>query len=363
MFLTSALIYGLATTNLAQGAGAVAPAPVELFRKWTAGEKLTYSTKAQFTDEQRVGDLQTFLPTDQDISYRHTLEVQKVKADGIAEVLFERPSMTIVMGDSGDSSAKSVTEKMDLKQLLDVSPTNKVLSVKNLNTKKEKDKKGGGLQSLKFARQAQGNIADLVTQSFLLDFVQDFQRLAFFVGAGDSGLDISPSMPFEEVKVGDTWKSTATYQPQKLKGQGEKQAVQRLDFTYTYKGMMKSKEGKDIQRIQATVDFNNDIVDYARQVVGASKASMQVKAAPIKFNATINFDLDPQTLHLVKAIAESKGSFSLSLKGVEQPYVEDRFKGRTIVKLENWVKGGSKPAVPLNSGTKKTNTKKSGGGL
>lgn len=360
MFLTTALIYGLVTTPTVQGAGTTPSAPVELLRKWTAGEKLTYSTKAQFTDEQRIGDLQTFIPTDQDISYRHTLEVQKVKADGIAEVLFDRPTMTFIVGDTGESSAKSTVEKMDIKQLLDISPTNKVLNVKELNPKKEKDKKGGS--GLNFMRQTQGNVADMVTQMFLVDFVQDFQRLAFFVGAGDSGLDVSPVMPFEEVKVGDTWKVTATYQPQKLKGQGDKQAVQRLDFTYTYQGMMKSKEGKDIQRIQGKVDFSNDMVDYARQVVGASKSSMQVKSAPIKFNATINFDLDPQTLHLLKAVAESQGSFSFSLKGIEQPYVEDRFKGRTIVKLENWVKGNGKAPVPLETGTKKTNTKKSGGG-
>jgi hypothetical protein len=360
MFLSTALIYGLATTTSLQGAGATATAPVELLRKWTAGEKLTYVTKAQFTDEQRIGDLQTFIPTDQDITYRHTLHVQKVKADGIAEVLFDRPNMTIIIGDTGSSSAKSLVEKTDINQLLDISPTNKVLNVKNVDNKKEKK---GGLNDLNLLRKSQGDLADLITQKFLVDFVQDFQRLAFFVGSGESGLDVSPVMPFEEVKVGDTWKATATYQPQKLKGQGDKQAVQRLDFTYTYLGLMKSKEGKDIQRIQAKVDFTNDMVDYARQVVGASRSSMQVKSAPIKFNAMINFDLDPSTLHLVKAVAESQGSFSFSLKGIDQPYVEDRFKGRTVVKLENWAKANVKAPNAPASAAKKTNTKKSGGGL
>ena len=51
------------------------------------------------------------------------------------------------------------------------------------------------------------------------------------------------------------------------------------------------------------------------------------------------------------------------------PYVEDRFKGRTTVKLESWIKGGTAKPEPAKSvpPPTKTNTnskgKKSGGGL
>jgi hypothetical protein len=132
---------------------------------------------------------------------------------------------------------------------------------------------------------------------------------------------------------------------------------------------MKNKEGKEVQRIQAKVIFENDISEYARQLVGASKGAMYIKSAPIKFTGQIDFDCDPATMHLLKATAESNGSFSLNLKGVDMPYVEDRFKGRTTVKLESWIKGGIAKPEPAKSvpPPTKTNTnskgKKSGGGL
>jgi hypothetical protein len=364
MLLASALLLGLG--SLQQSAGNQA-APVELFRKFTVGEKLTYVTKAVFTDEQRVGSLQTFLPSDEEITYRHSLEVKKLKADGIAEVLYLRPTMTITEGDTGDSEAKSTVNKTDERILLDITPINEVIQMKDLNPKKEK--KGGENKSDGLRLRTQGQQADAATQILLQEYVGDFQRLAFFVGSLDTGLDISPRTPFEEVKVGDTWKKTATYQPQKLKGQGDKQAVQRLDYTYTYLGLMKNKEGKEVQRIQAKVIFENDISEYARQLVGASKGAMYIKSAPIKFTGQIDFDCDPATMHLLKATAESNGSFSLNLKGVDMPYVEDRFKGRTTVKLESWIKGGIAKPEPAKSvpPPTKTNTnskgKKSGGGL
>ncbi len=319
---------------------AVQAKPVELSRKFTAGEKLNYFARAQFTDEQRSGSLQTFMPQDEEISYRYSMTVQKVKADGIAEILYQRPTIDIIEGDTAESGAKKMTEKLDIKFLLDVSPINEIVAQKDLNPKKDKDKdKGGDLLARPIIQKVmrQGSQADQVAIGLLLSYVGEVQRLAFFVGPLDSGLDIAPKFPFDEVKVGDTWKSTVGYSPQKLKGQGDKQAVQRLDYTYTYQGLMKSKEGKDIQRIQAKVKLDTDLVDYARQLVGGSASSSFLKSVPLMFEGTIDFDLDPTNFHMLKASAESKGSFAISPKGADQPVVEDRFRGRTSVKLEGRV--------------------------
>ncbi len=326
--------------------------PLELLRKFTAGEKLTYFARAQFTEEERSGNLQTFIPSDEEISYRYTMNVQKVKADGIAEILYMRPTMDITQGDTAESTAKKTTEKIDLKYLLDVTPVNDVVSEKDLNPKKTKENP----ELLRLLRQ--GSQSDGVALGLLFSFVGEIQRLAFFVGPLDSGLDIAPKFPFDEVTVGSTWKKTVGYSPQKLKGQGDKQAVQRLDYTYTYLGVMKNKDGKDIQRIQAKVKLDTDLIEYARQLVGGSSASSFLKTVPLQFEGTIDFDLDMATLHMTKAAAESKGSFSILAKGADQPLLENRFRGRTSVKLENRVLG--QPVQPIP--TVKPAPKKGNGG-
>jgi hypothetical protein len=326
--MTSVLAFALLMSG-----STVQAKPLELLRKFTQGEKLSYFARAQFTEEERSGSLQTFLPSDEEISYHFTMLVQKVKADGIAEILYQRPTMDIVIGDTAESSAKKMTEKLDLKYLLDVTPINDVVAEKDLNPPK-KPKETPGLKTIREMVRKQGSQADGVALGLLFSFVGDIQRLAFFVGPLDSGIDIAPKFPFDEVTVGSTWKKTVGYSPQKLKGSGDKQAVQRLDYTYSYMGVMKNKEGKDVQRIQAKVKLDTDMIDYARQLVGGSAATTFLKSVPLSFEGTIDFDLDMVTHHMTKAAAVSSGSFSILAKGAEQPILENRFRGRTSVKME-----------------------------
>ena len=332
---------------------------IELGRKFVAGEKLVYVTKAEITDEQRSGDLQTFIPSDQSIMYRHTLDVQKVKADGIAEVMYLRPTMAITMGDTAESGAKTINEKFNWKLLMDISPVNEVLEVKDLSPKKpDAPKKDGGSMWLRKSG-IQGSEADGAAIGLLFQFVEEVQRLAFFVGGFETSLDISPRMPFEEIKVGDTWQRTVSATPQKLKGQGEKMGVQRLDYTYSYKGVTKSTEGKDVHRIEAVVKLDTDMAEFARQLTKSSRSSTSLKTVPLKFEAKVKYDLDFKTMHLVKAVAESSGSFAIEVKGVDQPLLEDRFRGRTLVKLESWTKPGAAKPATTKPATSKPGTKSS----
>ncbi|MBS1728033.1 MAG: hypothetical protein JST51_15045 [Armatimonadetes bacterium] len=328
---------------------AVQAQPVELTRKFSEGEKLSYFARAQFTDEQRQGILQTFIPHDQEISYHYSMSVQKVKA-GIAEILYQRPNMSITMGDTAESAAKTMTEKLDIKMLLGISSINKIVSQKDLNPKKDDDDDGGGLNRKVVSKvMRQGSQADQVAIGLLINYLGDIERLAFFVGPVDSGLDIAPELPIDEVKVGDTWKATVGYSPQKLKGSEGKLAVQRIDYTYTYLGPMKDSEGKDIQRVEAKVKLDTDLTDYAQQIVGGSKASSYLKSVPLTFEGTIRFDLDPKTLHMIKAFAESKGAYSVNAKGAEQGLLEGRFHGRTTVKMDGHSMGGA-TTVPEKKG-------------
>jgi hypothetical protein len=331
---------------------------IELGRKFVAGEKLVYLTKAEITDEQRSGDLQTFIPHDESYAYRHTLDVQKLKADGIAEVMYLRPTMAITMGDTAAAAAKTTTEKLDWKLQMDISPVNEILSQKDLTPKKpDAPKKNDGLRWLR-RHGVQGSQADGAAVGLLFQFVEEVQRLAFFIGGFDTSLDISPRMPFEEVKAGDTWLRTVSATPQKLKGKGEKMGVQRLDYTYTYQGITKSSDGKDVHRIEAVVKLDTDMAEFARQLTGSSNASTSLKAVPLKFEAKVKYDLDLKTMHLLKAAAESSGGFSIVVKGVPQPLLEDRFRGRTLVKLESWKKPGSTEPVAKPT----ANPGKKGGG-
>ena len=77
------------------GSSSVQAKPTELARKFKVGEKLGYFARAQFTEEERSGQLQTFIPNDEEISYHYSMTVQKVKSDGFAEVLYQRPTMDI----------------------------------------------------------------------------------------------------------------------------------------------------------------------------------------------------------------------------------------------------------------------------
>jgi len=323
--------------------------PIELSRKFTLGEKLSYFARAQFTQEQRSGSLQTFLPRDEEISYRYSMTVQKVKADGIAEVLYQRPTMEFIMGDTAESAAKKSSEKLDLKYQLDVSPINEIVAQKNLNPKKP-DKKDAAANAFVRKVMRQGSQSDQVALGLLFSFVGEVQQLAFFVGPMDSGLDIAPKFPFDEVSIGSTWKSTVGYSPQKLKGSDGKSAVQRLDYVYTYQGLMKNKDGKDIHRIQAKVKLDTDMVDFARQLAGGSASSSFLKSVPLNFEGTVDFDLDPSNFHMLKASAESKGSFAISAKGADQPVLENRFRGRTSVKLEGRTMASAAPTTPPKKG-------------
>ena len=339
------------------GSSSVQAKPTELARKFKVGEKLGYFARAQFTEEERSGQLQTFIPNDEEISYHYSMTVQKVKSDGFAEVLYQRPTMDITEGDTAEASAKKTTEKLDIKLQMDISPINEIVQVKDLNPPKKSKDKDGFMKTPLFKKvMRQGTTADRVALGLLGAYLGDIQRLAFFVGPVESGLDIAPKFPLDEVNIGGTWKGTVGYSPQKLKGQGDKQAVQRIDYTYTYMGPMKNKEGKDIQRVQAKIKLDTDMIDYARQLVGGSASSTMFKSVPLKFEGTVDFDLDPTTFDMIRATAESKGSFAISTKNAEQPLIENRFHGRTSVKLEG------RSSVPISSATTPAGTSKGKGG-
>jgi len=256
------------------------------------------------------------------MSYKFTTEVKAMKADGICELEYSRPTMTLVEGETAVRPPKTTVDKVNLKYLLTVSPINEILSVKDLQPSKPPKTTSGFRNAnrtpLTFLQPAIGQ------------FIGEVYRLALFVGGIDGSLDFNPKLPYDAVKVGDSWKRTVGYQPQKL-GAGDKSAVQRLDYVYTYRGLV-DVEGKQFQRVTAHLILDTDVGEYVNQIYGKERTGL--KAIKLKLKATVAFDLDTKTFKTIRAIAESEGSISIEVVQLpNEPAQEERLKGRTTMTL------------------------------
>ena len=301
--------------------------PVTLTRKYILGEKAAYRVRADIQIQSREGELRTFIPEDEGLEYDFTTEVKQLKPDGIADIIYRRPTIKIIQGETFDSGIKTTTEKINLNYLLTLSPINEVLADKDLNPpKKEK----AGPDKLNLANKA---AVTRKAQDFFDGFIEEVQRLSVFIGSLDSSLDFNPKFPFDEVVAGDTWKRTVGFQPQKLKGTDGKQAVQRLDITYTFKGSTK-RGPKDVYRIEADLNHETDLSQFLNQLAEIDSEITGIKRFPLRLKAKVTYDIDPATGRTLGAVAESEGGYDVVLTSNENdPIVEEKLKGRTVMSL------------------------------
>lgn len=312
--------------------------PVKLNRIFTKGEKLEYDLKSTLNSETRLRGLETWIPEDFDIQYKFKIEVLELKADGFADVKYLRPTVTEIEGETADSPPKTKVEKTNMDLLLTLSPVNGITKIKDMS-KKEEPKKPETKKppvSLLLGSSAWGGPGPQNPALAMLgQFVGEIYRLSLFLGPLDSSLDFSPKLPFDEVKPGDTWKKTVGYSPQKLQGKGGKLAVQRLDYLYTYVGLVQS-QGKSVQRIKAELEVNSDLAEFVHQTFDVKASETGLKEIPLHFKGEVEFDLDPKTLKTLRAVGTSKGGFKIVLTNFpNEPIQEENIKGRTILKLLN----------------------------
>lgn len=313
--MVTALIAALVST---QGSEA------DLGRVFKAGDHQEYSVASTLVVEERSRGLQTWLPESLKLAYNFTIDVKALKADGIAELRYQRPTMTETRGETADSPPVTKVEKANFDLQLDVSPMNEILSVKDLAKKDDKKKTGGG----RWVNSAGGREAILQD---LGAYVGEIYRLSLFAGSFDSALDFSPKLPFEKVAPGATWKKTVGYSPQKLGGKG-KSAVQRLDYTFTYAGMV-TVGAKKYQRVTANLDLKTDLAAFLHESTGLTPDQTGLKEWPLTLQATIDFDLDPVTRNTVKAVARSEGGFKvITADFPDSPAQEQKLHGETILK-------------------------------
>ena len=135
------------------------------------------------------------------------------------------------------------------------------------------------------------------------------------------------------VKVGDHWKATVGFEPQKLKGKDGKSAVQRLDYLYTYLGPV-TDSGKRFLRVEAKLDFKSDLAEYFKQLLLNHASETNVEKLPLHFLSTIDFDLDPESRDTLHANGTTEGGYQLFLSSTgDEPAEEEKFKGRTTIEL------------------------------
>lgn len=316
----------LSTLVAAALAGTGSAAPVTLGRVFIPNEKLTYAVRSNLHSETRPRGLQTWIPEDLDINYDFTTHIEALKADGIAVMHYQRPIVTEIQGETFDRPPVVKKQKVNYDFRLTVSPFNEVLEMKDLTPPKKPVKKTKSAY-WKTPAGRQG------LQAMIGQFVGEVYRLSLFVGSFESALDFAPRTPFDAVNVGDTWKRTVGYQPQKLKGKDGKMATQRLDFTYTYKGLVNGAKGK-VHRVEGKLNFTTDLAEFINQTFEVTSSDTGLKSVPLSLDSTITFDLDPKTHHALGADAQSDGQFKVILTDNENdPIQEEKIKGRTSLRL------------------------------
>lgn len=302
---------------------------VKLERVSKPNEKLSYAVKSFLRMETREIGLETFIPSTVDIDYTFTAEAVKAKADGIFDFRYKRPTMTFVEGETVDHGPKKTVEKSNLDLMVTMSPINEFLETKDLAVK-PKPKTGGGLRM--FGARAVRRQDDPL-MSFLMPFIGEVQRLALFIGSIDSAIDFQPKLNVLEVSKGDTWKRTVSYSPQKLKTKNDKTVMQRLDYVYTYGGVVDSAKGK-VHRVTAELKMNSDLVQYLKDNYDLTNSNFAFKEMTFQLEAKIDYDLDLKTGHTLRGVANSSGGFKVvASQYPEDPIVEQKLIGTTKLTL------------------------------
>lgn len=306
--------------------------PVELYRQFKAGEVLEYEVKSSLVVDRRNYLVETFIPEGLKQNYKFTMKVVEMLPDGFAKIDYRRPTMTLIHAETAFEPPRTEVEEVDYQFAMTLSPVNALTDVVDLNPKKDDDDgdgDGGGDVLLRLlSRGYVGREQDPVES-----FMSDLYRLALFVGSLDTAIDLAPRLPLFEVEPGETWEETISFQPQKLKGSG-KVRPQRLDYTYTFVGLVEKDDGTMVYRVTADLELDTDAAPFVNDMLGMKPSESGLAKILLKIKSHIDFDLDPETKHTLEARARSDGEASIwytSLPTVA--YREEKIRGRTTMKL------------------------------
>ena len=303
--------------------------PVDLYRQFKAGEELEYEVKSNLMVERRHYMTSTYIPDELDQNYKFTMKVVEMLADGFAKIDYKRPQMTFIFGETAFEPPRKEIEELDWRFTMTLSPVNALTDVIDLTPKKDDDDGDGGGGTLRaLSHRAKGEVQDSV-----MNFMTELYRLALFVGSLDTAIDLAPRLPLFEVEPGETWEETVSYQPQKLKGSG-KVRPQRLDYTYTFVGLIEKADGTKVYRVTADLGLDTDAAPFVNDMLGMKPSESGLSKIILKIKSHIDFDLDPVTKHTLMARARSDGEAAIWITQLPTvAYIEEKIRGRTTMKL------------------------------
>ncbi|MCH7903935.1 MAG: hypothetical protein IH944_05125 [Armatimonadetes bacterium] len=301
--------------------------PVDLYRQFKAGEELEYEVKSNLMVERRHYLTSTYIPDEIDQNYKFTMKVVEILADGFAKIDYRRPEMTIILGETAFEPPVKEIEELNWRFTMTLSPVNALTDVIDLTPKKDDDDGDGGMLRA-LSHRAKGQAQDSV-----MNFMVELYRLALFVGSLDTAIDLAPRLPLFEVEPGETWEETVAYQPQKLKGSG-KVRPQRLDYTYTFIGLIEKPDGTKVYRVTADLELDTDAAPFVNDMLGMKPSESGLSKIILKIKSHIDFDLDPETKRTLSARARSDGEAAIWLTQLPTvAYIEEKIRGRTTMKL------------------------------
>lgn len=322
-------------------------APVILERKFTAGERLVYQFNTKTYSDDRDYNYDMFLPSTEEYSYTATTDVLEVKPSGMVVCRWVVTNGLYIVGENSFRDEVRTKDKEGADFRIEVSFINDILDMRD-NRPPKPEKKPAPSQA-DWMRVLMNAAVQPSLDQWVGQYVAPIKQLSAFVGGPISGLDFAPKLPLDEVKVGDTWKKTVGFSPQKLRNDKDKKmAVTRLDYTYTYRGMVE-QNGKKFLKITSSCILKTDVNDFLGQLMGSTEDSPMSKA-PLNWEAKVEYLLDPNTLHTVSVDASSEGKFEMWVKEIkEQAYSESVLKSKASYRL---VSQGKTPKTDTKSASK-----------
>lgn len=326
-------MYGVLLLCAAIGSGQpqATQAPVTLQRTFTLGQKSKYHVEATIENATRrpASGLQTFLPSETILSYDFFTRVKKVEA-GNATMSYYRPYM-IETDDNGQPTGPSTIKvKLEMMADLTLSPINAMLDVKQTGSSKKPEIEQiptPNSFAAPLAATARKQGGDLIG-----GFIQQMQQLAVFIGGPQSSLDFKPDLGLTPVSVGDTWKRTVGYEPQRLGGDKGKTQVMRLDITYTYKGST-TYQGKPVLEVDGEIHLDSDVVNYLKDQFKVTSSQTNIKSIPLKLDESLVFYLDPKSMQTIYAKVSSTGGYTITATVAAAPIVETKITGSAEMTL------------------------------
>ncbi|MBX3097538.1 MAG: hypothetical protein KF812_11795 [Fimbriimonadaceae bacterium] len=291
---------------------------IDISRVYKAGETCKYEVRSRLNMSTRELQDTVFYPSSYRIDYDFNYTVKEMKAEGFAAIRYNRPTMTMTEGETAQSPPVATVEQTKWVLDMTLSPANEITGIEEV-------------KALRFNATA-FTPGSAFQQDIIGQFTGELQRLALFAGSVDTALDMSPKLPYDEVRVGDVWKRTVGYTPQRLSGTN-RSAVQRLDYEYRYDGIV-DVDGVKVHRVTATLAVDTNAAEFINQLYGQPASVTGLQAVNLKLNATIVFDLDEKTRHTIRAAATSEGGYDIRLaRAPNVPVVEQTLKGRSNLKL------------------------------